>query len=200
MKFYQELTLIDNAEKPQHVVWSLIYNQVHIALSDIKNKEGVETIGIGFPQYKFEEKDGMQFSTLGGKLRLFSEDKTALERLNLKKWLGSLNDLVHISSIKAVPDDVNQYMIVKRYRCKTPERKAMDYAVLKRISFDQAMEHVEKYCRKPIAYPAIQLKSKTNKQNYLLAFQQEVVDKEHKGKFNAYGINNQTGESTVPCW
>ena len=72
MKFYQEITIIDG-EKPLYEAWTNIYNQLHIALADIKNKHGIERIGVSFPEYYYEEKHDnngklKSFGSLGSKL------------------------------------------------------------------------------------------------------------------------------------
>ena len=67
MKYYQEVTLLPNEEITPNFLWSKVYNQLHLALADVKNKNGIDGIGISFPQYKFDEKNGKTFATLGSK-------------------------------------------------------------------------------------------------------------------------------------
>ena len=56
MKFYQEITLIDQAEISPYFIWSKLYTQLHIALAEIKDDSDKVGIGASFPQYIFEEK------------------------------------------------------------------------------------------------------------------------------------------------
>ena len=63
MNFYQEITLIPDAEISPYFLWSKVYTQLHIALAHVKNQHGVDGIGISFPNYKYEEKDGKTFAT-----------------------------------------------------------------------------------------------------------------------------------------
>ena len=50
MKFYQEITLIDQAEISPYFIWSKLYAQLHIALAEQKNIEDKVSIGVSFPQ------------------------------------------------------------------------------------------------------------------------------------------------------
>ena len=89
MKFYQEITLIDQAEISPYFIWSKLYAQLHIALAEQKNIEDKVSIGVTFPQYIYEEKGDDEKSkvNLGKKLRLFSESESDLKKLDLRKWL-----------------------------------------------------------------------------------------------------------------
>ena len=49
MNFYQEITLIPDAEISPYFLWSKVYTQLHIALAHVKNQHGVDGIGISFP-------------------------------------------------------------------------------------------------------------------------------------------------------
>lgn len=48
----------------------------------VKNQHGVDGIGISFPNYKYEEKDGKTFATLGNK-RIFANTGDELDKLAL---------------------------------------------------------------------------------------------------------------------
>ena len=104
MNFYQEITLIPDAEISPYFLWSKVYTQLHIALAHVKNQHGVDGIGISFPNYKYEEKDGKTFATLGNKLRIFANTGDELDKLALPVWLDRLIDYVHLTSIKEVGD------------------------------------------------------------------------------------------------
>jgi len=56
MDYYQEITLIDQAEISPYVIWSKLYQQLHIALAEIKDGNNKVNIGVSFPQYIYEEK------------------------------------------------------------------------------------------------------------------------------------------------
>ena len=67
MQFYQEITLIDQAEISPYFIWSKLYTQLHIALAESKDIDNQVNIGVSFPQYIFEEKikGGKSQSQLG---------------------------------------------------------------------------------------------------------------------------------------
>lgn len=199
MKYYQELTLI-NSEKPFYEIWSSIYQQLHIALADIKNTHGIDNIGISFPNYRYEEKNGKTFATLGDKLRIFAQNKEALEQLNLNKWLERLIDYVHIKTICEVGNQAISHVVVKRYRYQNIEKKAKKFAKFKEISFEEALKHCQTYKQPLKHYPFINLKSETTQNPYKLAICQEVVDVPVVGTFNTYGINNFSNNVSVPHW
>lgn len=196
MKFYQDITLIDGNNK----IWSKIYQQLHLALVDFKNTEGTQPIGVCFPQYHAEMVADDIVGTLGGKLRIFAPDESILRKIALMKHLSALKDDIHISSIKPVPASIKGHVVVSRYRFKTLESKANSYAVLKRISYSEAFEHVSTYCRKPLNYPYVTLKSSTNGAYYPLALKQTAADAHQDGEFNSYGISGGGQPVTVPVW
>lgn len=200
MNFYQEITLIPDAEITPYFLWSKVYNQLHIALADVKNTHGIDTIGISFPNYKFEEKGDKTFATLGNKLRVFANTKDELEKLALPAWLAQLTDYVHLTTIKEVGDKATGYVIVRRYRYKDLDKKVAEFAKFKGISEKDALAHCREHKRPVKHYPFITLKSETNKSEYKLSIWQEKADEAKTGSFNAYGINNQSSEVTVPNW
>lgn len=199
MKYYQEITLIEG-DKRLYDVWSDVYTQIHIALADIKNKHDIESVGVSFPNYRYEEKENKAFAMLGNKLRVFAPNKEYLAELNLNKWLDRLTDYVHIKSIKEVGNQAKEHVVVRRYRFKNVEKQAEQYAKHKGISYEDALAWCLQYKQSSKPYPFINLKSETNKQNYKLSIIQETVDSPTEGNFNQYGINNASGNTTVPNW
>ena len=100
MKYYQELTILPDPEISNYFIWSRLFTQLHIALADIKNQHGIDSIGVSFPEYYFDENG--KSSRLGSKLRIFAPNLETLEKLDLNNWLDRLTDYVHIKSIKEV--------------------------------------------------------------------------------------------------
>ena len=64
--FYQELTLLPDAETNINHLWSKVYKQVHLALASQMPEGKKGKIGVSFPQYKDVFDTGV-----GCKLRLF---------------------------------------------------------------------------------------------------------------------------------
>ena len=198
MNYYQEITLIDG-EKRLYELWSDIYKQIHIALADIKNNHGIDSIGVSFPNYRYEEKGDKTFATLGDKIRVFAPSQADLEKLNLNHWLSRLTDYVHIKSIAEVGNKATGYLVVKRYRFKPVEVQANSLAEKLSIGYDEAMAIVAKR-RSELKVPYINLKSETNDVSYRLSILQQPVDSPTEGAFNTYGLNTMSTEVTVPHW
>lgn len=200
MNVYQELTILPDEEISPYFLWSNVFKQVHIALADAHNKNGIKNIGVSFPNYRFEKKDEKLFGALGNKLRLFAISESELEILNLTKWLERLADYVHIKSITHVPD-VTEHRVVRRYNFKGVEQQARRFAKHKGISFDDALAHCKEHKDSSKRYPFIQLFSEENQIPYRVYIQQFEAEKAQSGTFNTYGINNASGEGvTVPHW
>ncbi|UNU73187.1 type I-F CRISPR-associated endoribonuclease Cas6/Csy4 [Moraxella nasovis] len=200
MNFYQEITLIPDAEISPYFLWSKVYHQLHIALADVKNKHGIDGIGISFPNYRFEEKDGKTFATLGTKLRIFANTEDELIKLDVNYRLERLTDYVHIKPIREVGSQAKGYVVVKRHRYKNFDKQVAKFAKFKGISLEESHAHCREH-KQPIKYyPFITLNSETTQQPYQLSIWQEAVDSPVAGKFNTYGLNSLSGSVTVPHW
>ncbi len=200
MKFYQEITLMPDAEVSPYFLWTKVFTQLHIALADIKNQHGIDNIGISFPQYQYCQTDDKTISTLGNKLRIFAHHRDDLTKLDICKWLERLNDYVHIKAIHSVDDKVTKFVIVKRYRSDNIHKTAEKFAKFKGISFKEALTHCKIHKRQNKKYPFIQLSSQTTKQDFQLTICQQMTDKEVLGEFNSYGMSKQAEAVTVPHW
>ena len=199
MNYYQEVTLIDS-DKRLYELWSDVYNQIHIALAEAKNEHNIDTIGVSFPNYRYEEKGDKVFASLGGKLRVFAPSQKDLETLNLDKWLERLTDYVHVKRISEVSDKAKEHIVVRRYRHKNVLKQAEAFAEHKGITLEAALIHCAKHKQDNKPYPYINLRSISNNQPYALSIIQEMADNETQGSFNSYGINNAADKVTVPHW
>jgi len=198
MNYYQELTILPDPEISSYFIWSKLFTQLHIALADVRNKHDSDSIGISFPDYHFDSKNGKS-SKLGSKLRVFAPSQEALAKLDLSKWLERLTDYVHIRSIKEVGNKATSYVSVHRYRFKPIELQAQTLAEKLSISYTEAMTAVAK--RKPeMELPFIRMRSQTNNSNYRLKVLQLPCEKPKSGFFNVYGMNGMQDTVTVPHW
>ena len=204
MKVYQEITIIPDDDKAPYFLWSKLYNQLHIALADVANTHGIRTIGVAFPNYRYVERDGKTFATLGSRLRIFAPSCDELEKLNLAKWLDRLTDYVHIKAIADVGERATGNVVVERYRYQDLGKQVERFARFKNLTVEQALEHCLAYKKQPRTYPFIELFSQTNQVPYRLYIKQTVVDKTVDGEFTVYGMHNQGGamtdKATVPHW
>ena len=197
MKFYQEITLIDQAEISPYFIWSKLYTQLHIGLVEIKDVNEKVNIGISFPKYIYEQGHDTKKSKvhLGNKLRVFTEHEADLERLDLKKWLERLTDYVHITSIREVPENIKGYAIYSRKQVKTnAERLARHRIKRGDIEFDEAVSRYSNVVT-TTDLPYIQMKSLTSDKSFKLFIKKKMTNKSENQVFSTYGLSS---ESSVP--
>ena len=202
MKYYQEITLIDQAEISSYFIWSKLYTQLHIALAKIKDTNDKVNIGVSFPQYIFEEKieDKKAKINVGKKLRLFAPNEADLKKLDLKKWLDRLTDYVHITSIREVPENVKGYAIYKRKQVKTnAERLARHRVKRGDIGFDEALARYSNVVT-TTDLPYIQMLSlstsdEQDKKRFKLFIEKQSIEQSKSQVFSTYGLSS---ESSVP--
>lgn len=187
MKFYQELTLLPDAESSPYFLWGKVYKQLHIAFVDVQDKHQINGIGVGFPDYHFDE-NGKEKPTLGLKLRIFANTESDLNTLNVFKWLYRFSDYVKIEDIKAVPENVQSYAIFKRHHAKNLQKVAQNFADFKGIDFQAALKHCETHKAQPKNYPFIELKSETTGQNFKLSIAKKTLTEAQNGTFSSYGL------------
>ncbi len=197
MKFYQEITLIDQAEISPYFIWSKLYAQLHIALAEHKNANEKGNIGISFPKYIYEHGDEAKKSKvhLGDKLRIFAEDQAALENLNIFQWLERLTDYVHITSIREVPENIKGYATYSRKQVKTnAERLARRRVKRGDIGFDEALARYSNVVT-TTDLPYIQMKSLTSDKSFKLFIEKKNANQSENQVFSTYGLSS---ESSVP--
>ena len=202
MKFYQEITLIDQAEISPYFIWSKLYTQVHIALAEIKDDSDKVGIGASFPQYIFEEKVENQKAriNLGNKLRLFAESEADLKKLDIRKWLERLEDYVHITSIREVPSDIKGYAIYKRKQVKTNAQRLARHRVKRGdIGFDEALARYSNVVT-TTNMPYIEMKSlstsdQQSEKRFKLFIEKQPAEKTETQVFSTYGLSSV---SSVP--
>ncbi len=215
MNYYQEITLINSIEGSLFKLWSKLFMQVHLALVEAKNNDNLVNVGISFPEYQVFEKNGKSFTILGSKLRVFANQRTELEQLDLQQKLSRLLDYVHIRSISAVPKPTKGHLTVNRFRQDgNMERLTRRYAKRKNISFERAkQEQVANYAAKHKVsiekalesyenpklqnHPYIIMDSLSSSNKFSLEITQTTVDQPQGGLFNTYGMSATT---TVPHW
>ena len=193
MKYYLELTLLDCSDFSLYELWSQLYAQVHLTLVEAKNQQQKVSVGVSFPQYRFNPEKKLGF--LGTKLRLFAQTEEELNQLHIKEWLDRLTDYVHITSIREVPENIKGYAIFKRKQPKTnAERLARHRAKRGDIGFDEALARYSNVVT-TTDLPFIQLKSLTNEQPFKLFIKKQPAEQSASQVFSTYGLSS---ESSVP--
>lgn len=216
MKHYIEVTLIENSDFSGYQLWSKLYEQLHLAFVEQKSIDDKIDFGVSFPEYQFNEHKKMGF--LGHKLRVFAKTQAALEALDLTKWFERLLDYVHLTSIRAVPKHVDQFVAFRRVQKKGEKRmesllqhKIEHYAMLNHQTkqdvsaqvqrlFEGETEHISPQLHdffkpylqyKKIDLPFIEMKSLTSQTRFkLFIAKMEATQQGIDQKFTTYGLNN----------
>ena len=211
MKFYLEITLLSNPEVGINFLWSKLFQQIHLGLVEMQDDQGRVPIGLSFPEYVIGEK----VSLLGGKLRLLAQDEATLSQFNASLWLSRLNDYVHCTGIRPVPEKITGYATYQREQPKTnKERLARRYANRHNVDYETALNGMVdltakapanadykmqfRYCdlpKKSISTPFIRLKSISSEQTFCLWIKKTVAAESSGSTFSSYGLS---AVSTVP--
>lgn len=214
MKYYQELTLIDQAEISPYFIWSKIYGQLHIgfvdwwrdahkksldelhtAFADNENAEGNIPFGVSFPEYAYD--DEKKRNTLGKKLRVFSSSESQLKELNLSKWLERFADYIDMESIQDVPEKIYGYAVYKRKHIMgNPEKLARRYAKRHKVAYEEALTLYKKVDVAVSHLPYIQMTSLTNNHRFKLFI--EKLDREEQSQSRAFTSYGLSSGSLVP--
>jgi len=210
MKFYQDVTLIADAEVNLGLIWQKVYQQLHLALVKNKISEHESAIGISFPKY------GDKPFPLGNKLRLFAQSEEQLQKLDLGKWLNRLTDYTHHTSIKAVPSNVNAFVCFKRKQFKSAtkieadiERRALyqsqkDNRPIDEIRAGLLAQQYDGKCDLPFVYMTSLSSEKdsdhSDRKKFRLFIEKEDVEKAQTGSFTCYGLSSRDPDkqATVP--
>lgn len=194
MKYYQDITLLPDAEANLGFLWHKVYQQVHLALADNKVAENQSAIAVSFPDY------GAKQFPLGDKLRLFADTQVQLEKMNINQWLSRLTDYTHVKPIKPAPEAINQYACFKRKQFKSNlRREAARRAQYKSETLEEALAHFAHY-EKESALPYINMTSlsmedNSSSRNFKLFVVLELFNEPQAGSFNCYGLSKT---ATVP--
>jgi CRISPR-associated endonuclease Csy4 len=192
MNYYQEITLLPNADINLYFIWQKLYQQIHLALVENKSADNSSAIGVAFPEY-----DADKYS-LGTKLRLFAEDEQALEHMQCEKWLNRLSDYVHLGRIKPVPEKLAGYACFKHIKFKgNKEKLARRRVKRKGETLQQALVHFEDFEEQRSKLPYINMTSQTNGQRFRLFIEKHAMEQPQTGLFSCYGLSNTT---TVPLF
>ncbi len=194
MKYYQDITLLPDAEANLGFLWHKVYQQIHLALADNKIAENQSAVAVSFPDY------GDKKFPLGDKLRLFASTQEQLEQVNINQWLSRLTDYTHVKTIKPVSDQIEQYACFKRKQFKSNlEKEAKRRAKYKSESVEEALAHFSHYEKESdlpyINMISLSMDDTKARRNFKLFIEQAFFNEPQLGKFNCYGLSKT---ATVP--
>ena len=187
MNFYIEIQLLSSSEIPIYFLWEKVYQQIHLALVEVKDSDGNTKVGVSFPEYNAAQHQ------LGNKLRLFALSREELDGLRIDKWLSRVADYVDVSSIGNVPDNIEKFAIFKRVQVKSSnERLARRKAKRSGMSYEDALSSLNQYAEKVSTLPYINIKSLSSDKRYRLFISlQEVKGDNLSACFSTYGLSSQ---------
>ncbi|RZB36635.1 MAG: CRISPR-associated endonuclease Csy4 [Desulfobacteraceae bacterium Eth-SRB2] len=192
MNYYQEISLLPNADIGVYFLWEKVYQQIHLALVENKSTDNSSAIGAGFPEYNADN------FILGTKLRLFSGDEQTLEQMQCEKWLNRLSDYVHLSEIKPVPERLAGHACFRHIKFKgNKEKLARRRAKRKGETLQQALSHFENFEEQRTKLPYINMTSQTNGHRFRLFIEKQAMGQPQTGLYSYYGLSNTT---TVPLF
>jgi len=201
MNYYQEITLLPDAEITLGFIWQKLYQQIHLALVENKTGENQSAVAVGFPQY------GSRGFPLGSKLRLFARTEETLRQLKTESWLSRLTDYCHVKSIRPVPEGVSQYVCFKRKQFKSNLLKeAQRRAKYKNETLEEALQHFQHYekeCELPyINMTSLSMQKADSKasRQYKLFIRREISDAPLQGEFNCFGLSKAKNTASVPSF
>ncbi|EKO3654458.1 type I-F CRISPR-associated endoribonuclease Cas6/Csy4 [Vibrio metschnikovii] len=199
MNYYQEITLLPEAEIPLAFLWQNVFQQVHIALVEHKVASNQSLVAVGFPDYRQAK------FPLGSKLRLFAKEQATLEKLAIHRWLTRLEDYVHIKGVKPVPSDVT-YVSFVRKQVKSPERIERDMQQKAALWAEKSAKPLEEclaalqqskptgLCRLPFIYlHSQQTKQRSPDKNskFPLFIEMQQQSALQDGYFDCYGLSTK---------
>jgi CRISPR-associated endonuclease Csy4 len=190
MKYYIEISLIQQKDLSCGVIWSKLYEKLHLMLVKLNAIENIVKIGFTFPEYRFDEC--RDIGMLGGKLRIFANTENELVQLNLKETLNSLNNYVHLTSIKNTPSYINSYIVFKRKQFKTSaENLARRNSRRSNIDYNLALNKYQNKVYSMSNLPFINFSSKTNNNKFKLFLIKQTFGTitDNKFIFNTYGLS-----------
>lgn len=191
MKYYQDITLLPDAEVNLGFLWHKVYQQLHFALVENKTKDNSSAIAVSFPSYRDKE------FPLGNKLRLMSKTKEQLTALDVNKWLSRLADYKHCTTIKDVPENVTMFVCFKRKQFSTNISRLARRRVKRHGgTFEEALQHFASFEDEQTKLPFINVKSISKEQQFRLFIERQNNTHPITGEFNCYGLSKTN--ATVP--
>lgn len=183
MDYYQDVTLLPDAEVGLNFLWGKLYQRLHLSLATLLNTQGSVPIGLAFPQY--------QGKSLGRKLRLIGASQAQLANVDATSWLAGLQDYVHMTGSRPVPESVTTYVQYRRARTKTnKERLARRKARREGITQEQALEALGQFSDQNLKLPYVQMLSLSNDHRFRLFIEQRLNDQDNGEfrEFSSYGL------------
>jgi len=175
MNHYIDIQIKPDAEMRENVLLNKVYTKLHKAFYDLKST----ALGVSFPKYKIK---------LGDVLRVHGE-RSAIELLQKKNWLGGLSGYCETSNINPIPNDV-QYRTISRIQTNMSPAKLRRLIKRGSISADETKKYKAKMFTQGLDNPYLELESSSN--GYLhrhFIVIGKLLDNSVEGEFNQFGLS-----------
>ncbi len=191
MRKYIQITLIP--EEPSGitapVLMGYVMEKLHQLFVQIKDHSGKIPIGISFPEYDASNK------SLGTLVRIHG-DEEKLKYIDARKAMQSLQDYVHVSAFRGVPESrLKGHVAYARIRHDHGKDKLIRRSMRRHnLSFEAAEKAYSSYQQRHFPeYPFVLMSSKsTGHEKYPLYFKRIFLNNLGTS-FNTFGINPESG-------
>ena len=185
MKYYMEIKIMpDEPEVSQAFVADRVFNILHGAMA----AAGRGRVGVGLPDLVSQGKD----MGLGGRIRLFSNEKTILENLYIEKALDRYEDYTLVGDILETPHCAI-HAVYRRRQAKSQSRLAKRKARRESLPEKKVASEWKRGRERRLRLPFVTVRSGTNSMKI-------HIEKTHytapvEGEFSSYGLS---ATATVP--
>ncbi len=182
MDHYINIRVLPDPEFTASVLMDALFAKLHRSLGKLSQGN----VGVSFPEHG---------RLLGSVLRLHGTAE-ALRSLQASHWYKGLSDYTEQSDILPIPADT-MFRTVRRVQVKSSAERLRRRSVKKGwLTEQQAQEKITFAQEKRTALPAIQMKSTSTGQVFLLFIEHgPVVHRGVVGHFSSYGLSSTT---TIP--
>lgn len=198
MHYYVEITCLPDEGVSTAFIMGKVMDVLHLALVNLQQQIGSNPVGIGFPEYVYREAENgkVEVAQMGGKIRLFSRDKTHLEALNLKQQLQRLADYVHIRGISEINRPNLTFASFQRVQPKSSKERLIRRKAKHTGQSDEVIrKQFESFEEQRTALPFIRIHSHSSAQTFRLFIEKRIAEPSEKWQFSTYGLN---GSVPVP--
>ena len=187
MHYYMEITCLQDEGISAAFVMGKVMDILHLSMVKLEKQLGVNPVGISFPEYKSEEGKP---PVIGSKVRLFSQNESHLEMMDLKRQLNRLEDYIHTKKAREIDRPNLSFAIFKRVQMKSSkERLVRRQMKRKGISEEEARKQYQTFGESSTSLPFVHMRSHSNTQKFRLFINKQTAEPSENWVFNTYGLS-----------
>ncbi|MCB1621245.1 MAG: type I-F CRISPR-associated endoribonuclease Cas6/Csy4 [Thiothrix sp.] len=192
MYYYNEITCLPDEGISTGFVMGRVMDVLHLCLVNLAAELGRNPVGISFPGYC--DGETVKKPQIGGKIRLFSQDMTYLERLHLKEQLVRFSDYVHIRS-GTVEHPARGFAVFRRVQPKSSRERLIRRQVKRSGQTEECVRaNYQAFTEGQSDLPFVNMKSHSSERRFRLFVQKQVagVVVDDEWQFSSYGLSSST--------